>query len=85
MKVLELLQSFNCEQEKQNKVIHSKFKDEREKISQLHHQIEDKISLLKAYASYDEITEKMAKLQHSMHSSHSMFDSLSHQLSKLSV
>jgi len=67
MKVLELLQGFNTEQEKQNKIIHNKFKEQKHEIWKIAKEVETKCNLFKAYASFDEVSDKMAKMQNSMH------------------
>lgn len=48
-------------------------------------EIEKKVNQIKTYASYDEMTEKLAKQQSNMHHQSELFESLSRQMAKLSM
>lgn len=85
MKVLELLQSFNQLQENQNTLINTKFKHQHSQIETLIADADKKIAQIKAYASYDEINERLSKQQSNMHHQSELFEQLSRQMAKLSV
>ena len=73
-----MLQSFNVEQEKQNQKAQQRLKEFKEDNYKLSMEIEQKCNLFKAYASFDEISEKVARVQQQMHGQQALFDSLSH-------
>lgn len=80
MKILELLQGFNSQQERQNQAINQRFKQTKCSLDKAFEEIEIKVNTIQAYASYDEINEKMAKLQSNGHHQSSLLESLSKQM-----
>lgn len=63
MGVLNLLHSFNQEQEKQNQLIKNKFRDVKKQQLEMMESFDRRNEQMKIYASYDEICEKVTKVQ----------------------